>query len=132
MNRPTIQRNVITRLVGTLAIAASLSFVAGTASFAATSTVTATHSTTTTTTPSQALRAYRAALKNYNFERRLISVAYKNAIATAKATCNRALRRAKTNAARSAARAALKLAVINASAARETALVVLGNPPVKH
>lgn len=90
-------------------------------------------STTTTTTTTfkagNAQKVYRQGLKVYQEERRAIDVTYQAAVQSAMASYESSMSNATSSAQRSAARAAMRLAIVQASAVRQQALVTLGNPP---
>ena len=81
--------------------------------------------------PSGPWKAYRQALATYVAARKTIADNFRNAVQSAKATYEAALASATTGAERSTARAAYSLAIAQAAAARSSALISLGNPPVR-
>ncbi len=85
----------------------------------------------TTTTTIGPLKAYRQVLAAYVAARKAIAETFKNAVNAAKSAYVTALAAATTGAERSTARAAYSLAIAQAAAARSSALIALGNPPVR-
>jgi hypothetical protein len=90
--------------------------------------------TTTTTTTIKVvspMRAYEKALGAYKFARASIGHSYQSAVQAAQSVYDASLAVARDSAERSTARATLRLAITEATAAREAALLALGKPPVR-
>jgi hypothetical protein len=76
-------------------------------------------------------RAYRQALAAYVVARMTIAETFQKAVNAAQAAFLAARASATTGAERSTARAAYALAIAQAAAARSSALINLGKPPVR-
>jgi hypothetical protein len=123
----------LSRTVASLSVCAALLFSASAASgagFGRSNNGTGSHAATTTTTIGP-WKAYRQALATYEAARKTIADNFRYAVQSAKATYEAALASATTGAERSTARAAYSLAIAQAAAARSSALISLGNPPVR-
>lgn len=115
------------RTIASLCMCATLLFCASAASGAPLAR--SNHGATTTTTFGP-WKTYRQALAAYVAARKTIAETFRAAVQTAKSTYFAALASA-TPAERSTARAAYELAIAQAAATRSSALVSLGNPPVR-
>jgi hypothetical protein len=125
------------RTVASLSVCAALLLGASAASGAAfrhsnsATTSTAATSNATTTTTLGPWRTYRQLLATYIAARKVIGEDFRSAVEAAKATYYSALAAATTGAERSTASAAYDLAIAQAAATRSSALISLGNPPVR-
>jgi hypothetical protein len=77
------------------------------------------------------MKAYDKALNAYKASRVAIRDAYQSAVDEAQSAYQASLSVARNSSRRSIVRATLRLAITEATAAREAALLALGKPPVK-
>jgi hypothetical protein len=127
-------RKFVTRSVAALAIVSSIALVGPVAAYASgsgsgpVSTFPVTTSSTTTTTLA---KYHHLTLAQYRQLRQAINESFKNAVQVAQQTFQSSRSQATTAAARSTARATYELALAQAAAARDAALVNLGKPPTR-
>jgi hypothetical protein len=115
--------------IASLAIAATL--VLGTPVLALASTTTTTTTIVVKTPVITTLKQYRAALKLYNAELKVINLTFLAAVHTAKMNLTTALNASTNSTERISARATYRFALTEATIARSNALSALGKPPVK-
>jgi hypothetical protein len=116
--------------VASLAIVAALAL--GTPALAGASPTTTTTTTIVAKTPViTTLKEYRAALKLYNLELKVINLTFLAAVHTAKMNLTGSLNAATNSSERISARATYRFAVTEATIARSNALTLLGKAPVK-
>jgi len=87
--------------------------------------------TTTTFKAVSPIKAYDKALNAYKASRAVIRDAYQSAVDDALSSYQASLSVARNSSKRSIARATLRLAITEATAVREAALLALGRPPLK-
>jgi hypothetical protein len=117
--------------IASLAIAATLAFGAPAIAMASTTTTTTTTTIVAKTTVITTLKQYRAALKLYRAELKVINLAFLKAVDTAKMNLSTSLDAATNSTERISARATYRFAITEATVARSNALTVLGKAPVK-
>jgi hypothetical protein len=115
--------------IASLAIAATLAFGAPAIAMASTTTTTTT-TIVAKTTVITTLKQYRAALKLYRAELKVINLAFLKAVDTAKMNLSTSLDAATNSTERISARATYRFAITEATVARSNALTVLGKAPV--
>ena len=125
-------KEFVTRSVAALAIVASIALVGPLAAYAsgsgpASTFPVATSSTTTTTL----VKYHHLTLAQFKQLRQAINDSFKSAVQAAQQTFQASRGQATTAAARSTARATYELALAQAAAARDAALVNLGKPPAR-
>jgi hypothetical protein len=85
--------------------------------------------TTTTGATSSTLKSYQKQLTAYRASRNAIEATFRASVQTARSTYEKSLVTATTSAQRSAAQQFKVTAIIDAAAARSSALIALGNAP---
>jgi hypothetical protein len=117
--------------IASLAIVAALALGTPAIAMAAPTTTTTTTTLVAKTTIITTMKQYRAALKLYRAELKVINLTFLDACNTAKMNLTSALDAAKNSSERISARATYRFAITEATVARSNALTLLGKAPVK-